>query len=161
MGAAVDSIEDPLLREMVREAARNLTTYLEANRIDPETINPEGAAWFMVHAVSGPMRSYVWRELLAMHGSDVEADARFDSDPAALAWARRKVQHDIDKLSEWQRTDAANGETERSQRWRRHVNHLKRTFIGGEGCVIAAFDERLPWVREQLATAVEPVGGTP
>lgn len=160
MGAAVDSIEDPLLRDMVATAARDLTTYLQANQIDPEIINPEGAAWFMVHAVSSPMRSYVWRELLAKHGSDVEADSRFDSDPAALAWARRKVQRDIDRCTRWHAESIDRG-LDSAETWRRLANHMRRTFIGGEGCVIAAFDERLPQVREQLAAAVEPVGGTP
>lgn len=146
----VDAITDPLLRSMVATAARDLRTYLEANGIEA-TFNVEGAVWFMVHAVSGPARAAVWNELAALHGSgDVEVDKRYDRDPGAVAWARAKVQQEVDKLRDWQAKDAAAGEKERSDRWRRHVNHLKRTFIGGDGCVIAAFDERLPKLREQL-----------
>lgn len=146
----VDLIEDPLRREMVRMAARDLTTYLEANAVDPTIININGAAWFMIKAIEGPARFAAWRDLIAIHSGPTTSDARFDRDPAALAWARAKVQREVDKLSGWQTIDAAGGEPERSEQWRRHVNHLKRTFIGGDGCVIAAFDERLPQVRAEM-----------
>lgn len=67
----------------------------------------------------------------------------FDRDPEALAWARAKVQHEIDRMVSFERQAAETGTTDPAQ-WRRFSGMLRRSFIGGEGCVIAAFDERLP-----------------
>lgn len=159
----VDSLEDPLKREMVRVAARRLSECLaDVPGVDLARINLEGAAWFVVAALSGPARQAAWRDLLAVHTDPAAPDERFDHDPAALAWARAKVRRNIDKLRRWQATDAANGEEDRSKRWRSMANHLHRTFVGGEGCVIAAFDARLPQVRaEVVVTDVDPALSRP
>jgi hypothetical protein len=68
----------------------------------------------------------------------------YNSDPDALAWARAKVQRQIDKLDRWHREATDQGKPEQAGQWRRISAYLRRTFIGGEGCVIAAFDHRLP-----------------
>jgi hypothetical protein len=68
----------------------------------------------------------------------------FDRNPEALAWARTKLQHHIDKLAGWEQQATAQDKTEQAEHWRRTKNYLLRSFIGGHGCVIAAFDERLP-----------------
>lgn len=73
-----------------------------------------------------------------------EAAARFESDPEALAWARSRVQGSIDKFRQFE-TEARNrGDEDRASQWRKFANFLQMDFIGGEGCVIAAFDERRP-----------------
>jgi hypothetical protein len=68
----------------------------------------------------------------------------FDRDPEALAWARRKIQNEIDRADKFV-ADAKRARNEQAERtWRVIGNHLRRSFIGGTGCVIAAFDERRP-----------------
>lgn len=75
----------------------------------------------------------------------------YDYDPEALAWARAKIQHEIERAEKFVEQATTDGATERAEFWRRHALHLHRSFIGGEGCVIARFDERLP----ELAKAVD------
>lgn len=70
--------------------------------------------------------------------------ADFDRDPEALAWARAKLQLHIDKLADWEQQAAGQDKAEQADHWRRVKHYLQRKFIGGQGCVIAAFDERLP-----------------
>jgi hypothetical protein len=82
-----------------------------------------------------------------------EFDA-LDRDPVALAWARAKIQRHVDKLRGWEAQAAENGNAEQSRLWRNVANHLDRTFIGGSGCVIASFDERLPQVKAMRGSAV-------
>lgn len=69
---------------------------------------------------------------------------RFDSDPDALAWARAKVQHQVDRLRDFERQATERGDTEQALQWRKMATMLRRQFLGGTGCVIAAFDERKP-----------------
>lgn len=68
----------------------------------------------------------------------------YDRDPAALAWARAAIQREIDKFRDWEHRDTESGNAERAKQWRMMRNMLDRQFIGGTGCVIAAFDERKP-----------------
>lgn len=72
------------------------------------------------------------------------ARSRYDTDPEALAWARTKVQDEIQRCRKFAESARAAGEPEQSEMWRRLANRMERTFIGGEGCVIGYFDERLP-----------------
>lgn len=74
----------------------------------------------------------------------------FDSDPEALAWARGHVEAVIEKYSNFQKEAEAKGSKDSATRWRTVVFALKREFIGGEGCVIARFDERRPNFKEVL-----------
>ena len=77
----------------------------------------------------------------------------FDRDPEALAWARAKLQHHIDKLAGWEAQAAGQGKQEQTEHCRWMKTYLLRSFIGGHGCVIAAFDERLPAHLEMLDRA--------
>jgi hypothetical protein len=70
--------------------------------------------------------------------------SRFDADPAALAWARAAVQRRVDHYRKFEAQARERGDEERASQWRKHANLLRMDFIGGEGCVIAAFDERRP-----------------
>ncbi|MGW7087581.1 hypothetical protein ACWGH2_29350 [Streptomyces sp. NPDC054871] len=70
--------------------------------------------------------------------------SRFDRDPEALAWARAKVQAEIDRATKFVQQATAQGATGSASLWRHHALHLHRSFVGGQGCVHAAFDERLP-----------------
>lgn len=74
--------------------------------------------------------------------------SRFDRDPEALAWARAKVQAEIDRCKQFHASATASDKPEQAETWRRLANRMRRQFIGGEGCTIAAFDERRPeWHR--------------
>ena len=70
----------------------------------------------------------------------------YDRDPAALAWARRRVQASIDKAKYQSEQAAASGNAEQAAGWRRIASHMQRSLIGGKGCIVAAFDERLPTI---------------
>lgn len=80
---------------------------------------------------------------------------KYDSDPEALAWARARVQHTIDKMRRFERQAREQGTTDPEQ-WRKFGNMLEREFIGGQGCVIASFDERTPHFVKALAASGPP-----
>jgi hypothetical protein len=68
----------------------------------------------------------------------------YDRDPEALAWARAKVQCDIDRFRRFEQQARERGNPDLATQWRKFANFLQMDFIGGEGCSIAAFDERRP-----------------
>lgn len=70
--------------------------------------------------------------------------SRFDADPEAVAWARAGVMREVERVEKFAATALKRGDSEASARWRRFANLLRMSFIGGEGCVIATFDERRP-----------------
>lgn len=73
--------------------------------------------------------------------------SRFDSDPDAIAWARGKIQQYVERAEAFQKHNTDTGSPEWAERWRITAAYMRRTLLGGKGCVIAAFDERLPeWV---------------
>lgn len=71
-------------------------------------------------------------------------NARFGSDPDALAWARGHVQNLADKYRQFEADARRDGRAERAQQWRMFANLLQMQLIGGNGCVITPFDERRP-----------------
>lgn len=74
--------------------------------------------------------------------------SRFDTDPDAIAWARAKIQHAVERAEQFQKHNTDTGSPEWAERWRITAAYMRRTLLGGRGCVIAAFDERLPeWVK--------------
>lgn len=85
-------------------------------------------------------------------------DTKFDLDPEALAWARSKVEIFIKKMRsfEEQASHADPISPERERQWRVFGNIVQMDFIGGEGCVIALFDERLPRLLPMLDPPVTP-----
>lgn len=78
-------------------------------------------------------------------GQLAEAQATdYDRDPEAIAWARRKIQDEIDRCRKFHASATEAGKPEQAEMWQRLANRMERTFMGGSGCVIAYFDERLP-----------------
>jgi hypothetical protein len=70
-------------------------------------------------------------------------NAKYDRDPEALAWARGHVERVIGKYRRFE-TDARNrGDAEKATQWRKFANLLRMELVGGQGCVITAFDERV------------------
>lgn len=82
--------------------------------------------------------------------------SKFDRDPEALAWARAKIQHEIDRCDKFHASAIAAGKPEQGEMWRRLANRMRRTFIGGEGCAIAAFDERMPDFARAIDHSIPP-----
>ena len=79
-----------------------------------------------------------------MSGERETGLSRFDRDPDAVAWARAKVVRLRDRYRGFEQTSAAAGKFEQSSMWRRLANMIDMQMVGGKGCSIAAFDERLP-----------------
>lgn len=79
-----------------------------------------------------------------MTDSPTEAAHNLNADPEALAWARAKVERVRDKCRRFEADARNQGRTESATQWRRFAKFLEMEFIGGKGCVIAAFDERRP-----------------
>lgn len=70
--------------------------------------------------------------------------ARYDTDPDALAWARTKVQHYIDRLAAFEQQATESSSSNKARGLRVARRSAEQTLIGGEGCVVGAFDERRP-----------------
>lgn len=72
----------------------------------------------------------------------------YDTDPAAIAWARAKVQHQLDRLAKFEEQATARGRTETARGLAIARRSTEQMLLGGQGCVIGAFDERRPeWTR--------------
>lgn len=69
---------------------------------------------------------------------------KFDRDPEALAWAREKLTKQLDFVERMASHLADKGETEKAEGYRGAAWRVRSTLIGGEGCVVGGFDERLP-----------------
>jgi hypothetical protein len=82
--------------------------------------------------------------------------SRYDTDPEALAWARTKVQDEIDRCRKFAESATAAGKPEQAEMWRRLANRMQRQFIGGEGCVMGYFDERLPVLAKAVDHSIPP-----
>lgn len=83
----------------------------------------------------------------------MSVNLKYDTDSEALAWAREKVQAFVDKMRNFERQAAEKGTTDPAQ-WRKIANIVEDHFIGGRGCVIASFDERMPTFAPILAESL-------
>lgn len=68
----------------------------------------------------------------------------------AVDWARGHVERVRDKWRAWEHKAADAGDQDKMMRCRRIANVLEMELIGGEGCVITAFDVRGPKIRRAL-----------
>ncbi|MGV9888354.1 hypothetical protein [Streptomyces sp. NPDC003395] len=73
--------------------------------------------------------------------------ADFDRDPAALAWAREKVQTYIDRLADFERQAKAMDDPATALGCGISRLLAQRHFLGDGGCTYGVFDERLPRLR--------------
>lgn len=74
----------------------------------------------------------------------------YDHDPAALAWARKKIHAQLDQFADFERQCRERGDHAKADAWRKAHRSLSNGLLGDGNCVIGAFDERLP----QFADAV-------
>jgi hypothetical protein len=72
----------------------------------------------------------------------------FDRNPAALAWAREKVQAYIDRLADFEQQARAKKDPATALGCGVSKILAQRHFFGDGGCVYGVFDERLPRLRE-------------
>ena len=79
------------------------------------------------------------------------ARSKYDHDPEALAWARAKVQAYIDRLTDFEHQAKDRDATAKALGLGAARILAHRHLLGGVGCTIGAFDERLP----ALARAVD------
>jgi len=86
----------------------------------------------------------------------MSVNLKYDTDPEALAWARENVQRLVDKLRRFEQQAADQGQPEEARRHRSTANIIESELIGGTGCVIAAFDRRMPALAPMLAKALTP-----
>lgn len=84
--------------------------------------------------------------------------SRFDSDPEAIAWAREKIKWAVRAAERHEKHANDARDLKSGQRWHIVAGFMRRTLLGGQGCAIAAFDERLPeWVgRIEAAGSEQP-----
>jgi NTP pyrophosphatase (non-canonical NTP hydrolase) len=85
--------------------------------------------------------------------------SRYDTDPDALAWARAKVQHYIDRLARFEEHATDSNSSNKARGLRVARRSAEQTLIGGEGCVIGAFDERRPVMPGGAAPAEQATTG--
>jgi hypothetical protein len=70
--------------------------------------------------------------------------ARYDTDPDALAWARARVQHQLDRLAAFEEHATQSGKTDLAHGLSMARRSTAQLLLGGEGCVVGAFDARRP-----------------
>jgi hypothetical protein len=71
------------------------------------------------------------------------AVSRFDRDPDALAWARSKVADAEARFREYASLAGRAGKPEEAKMWRDMASGLRYGLMGGgDGPLVAAFDER-------------------
>jgi hypothetical protein len=75
---------------------------------------------------------------------DAHGISRYDTDPDALAWARTRVQHQIDRLAAFEARAAETGKANLAHGLSMARRSTEQLLLGGEGCVVGAFDARRP-----------------
>lgn len=85
--------------------------------------------------------------------------SKYEIDPEALAWGRAKAQRLVDRLAALERQATQAGNQDDAKQWRVAAHLVTKYLIGTSGCVIAAFDERLPDVVLARPAAGEAHGG--
>ena len=78
---------------------------------------------------------------------------KFDRDPEALAWAREKLTKQLKFVERMAAHLDEKGETEKAKGYRGAAWRISSMLIGGEGCVVGGFDERLPEMLALLDSA--------
>lgn len=75
---------------------------------------------------------------------------RYDLDPAAAAWARGRVEQVIERIEQQAAWLDERGRSDEATGMRKSLWLIRRNLIGGEGCVVAAFDHRLADILSDL-----------
>lgn len=76
-----------------------------------------------------------------------------------VEYGRRVIERDVERLKDFTCQAIERGDTEQAEDWRRIESWLHRSFLGGEGCVITAFDSR--WLNPEFRSIMEEVHAAP
>lgn len=76
-----------------------------------------------------------------------------DMNPAALAWARSKVEGLLTRFGNFERQCTEKGDPNGAKVWRLAAWSARGMLLGNGPCVIGAFDERLPEWKTRIAQA--------
>ena len=80
----------------------------------------------------------------------------YDRDPAAIAWARAKLERTIEQIRGYQRLAIEKGDLELARMWDHRARWIQWNVLGdGTGYAITPFDPRHPQVRAILDGAEE------
>ena len=79
----------------------------------------------------------------------------YDRDPAALAWARSRIQEYIDRLADFERQAKAKSDPATATGCAISRLLAQRHFLGDGGCVIGAFDQRRPAHLDAIQAAID------
>ena len=85
----------------------------------------------------------------------------FDRDPAALAWARAKIEQYVTRLADFEQQCAAKGDEASVRCFRIVQRHISHYFLGDGGCTIGAFDERRPGYLDSFQPAATRLAEQP
>lgn len=81
--------------------------------------------------------------------------SRYDQDPKAIAWARAKVQAEIDRAEEFAAQLASVNDPTGADKWQAIARYMRRTLLGDtNSCVMGRFDERLPEMHRAVDNAI-------
>jgi hypothetical protein len=72
-----------------------------------------------------------------------DRDRKYGSDPEALAWARSKVEIALRRVEDMGNHLAEKGKPEKAEGYRGAAWRVRSLLVGGEGCSVGSFDERM------------------
>ena len=98
--------------------------------------------------LKGTLSTSQWRNMWYQLTGGNTVATNYDQDPEAIKWARDKVQHHLDRIERMSKSPTLDEESRRG--WRKAAHMIRMDLLGGEGCVIASFDERLPELSKML-----------
>ena len=75
--------------------------------------------------------------------SNDERDRLYGSDPDALAWARERVEKALGRVEDMADHLAGKGQDDKAEGYRGAAWRVRSLLVGGEGCSVGAFDERM------------------
>lgn len=81
--------------------------------------------------------------------------SRYDQDPEAIAWARQYVEGALERLAKAQQYHRENGNDGKADGIKYAEWDMRRHLLGGQGCVVAAFDTRRPEMEALFARGQE------
>lgn len=72
-----------------------------------------------------------------------ERDRHYGSDTEALAWARDRVEAAVRRVDDMAAHLESKGEADKANGYRGAAWRIRSLLLGGEGCSVGAFDERM------------------
>jgi hypothetical protein len=80
---------------------------------------------------------------------------RYVPDQAAVDWARAAVEHTLARMEQHHRWMVDHRPPAEATGYLKAIRWARRSLVGGQGCVIAAFDQRVPEIARLFAEGGE------